>query len=72
MEELPELWLRFRQGHSVPCPRDDGAALALAVEGSSKMYRLVCTECGNSSRWFEPTPEGHLIPHGDGDWDHDD
>jgi hypothetical protein len=60
-EEVARLWQRFRRGAVAPCPRD-GAPLALAVDGSAKAYRLVCTQCGNASQWFEAS-----LPESDGD-----
>lgn len=67
-EAAAEFWERFRKGEIVPCPRNDGSSLALAVEGSGKLYRLTCTHCGTSSRWFEVTAAGKLVAHGEG-WD---
>ncbi len=63
-----DYWERFRKGEIVPCPRNDGSSLALAVEGTGKLYRLTCTHCGTSSRWFEVTANGKLVAHGEG-WD---
>jgi hypothetical protein len=46
------LWERFRSGGVALCP-NDGAPMALAVEGSIDVYRFVCVRCGTSSPWFE-------------------
>jgi hypothetical protein len=54
---VPALWERFRDGGGATCPRD-GALLALSVDGAAKSYRLVCTQCGIASHWFEATPSG--------------
>lgn len=67
--EVHDLWARYRSGHVVTCPTNDGSALALSVEGSSKLYRLTCTLCGLSSRWFEVGEGGKLVSHGEGGWD---
>jgi hypothetical protein len=56
-EEVAHLWEQFKGGGAAPCPRDE-APLALAVDGASKLYRLVCTRCGKASLWFEITPTG--------------
>jgi transcription elongation factor Elf1 len=59
--EVSTLWAKFRCGDAVRCPKcHDRGSMALAVEGFSKSYRLVCTECGLSTPWFEPrqTAEG--------------
>lgn len=55
--EIVKLWSKFRAGEVIYCPRDS-FAIALAVDGSSKAYRLVCTQCGLSSPWFGTTPAG--------------
>lgn len=64
--EVHDLWARYRSGHVVACPSNDGSALALSVEGTSKLYRLTCTGCGLSSRWFEVGEGGKLVSHGEG------
>ncbi len=56
-DEVTRLWADFQAGRVARCPREDGA-LALAVDASSKSYRLVCTRCGNASLWFESYPGG--------------
>lgn len=56
LEETRPLWDMFRAGGSVRCPSDAGS-LALSVDGSSA-YRLVCTQCGTASSWFEAAPAG--------------
>jgi transcription elongation factor Elf1 len=57
--EVSKLWAKFRAGDVVACPRcAELASMALAVEGASKSYRLVCTRCGLSTPWFEPTVQG--------------
>lgn len=55
--DVTKLWDRFKAGFVVQCPKDD-AALALAVDGAAKSYRLVCTRCGNASLWFETSAGG--------------
>jgi transcription elongation factor Elf1 len=69
--EVVKLWSKFRGGDAVRCPKcNDHGSMALAVEGFSKSYRLVCTECGLSTPWFEPrqTPIGiDLVLKFDGD-----
>lgn len=55
--EVTKLWAKFRAGNVVVCPRDE-YSFALAVDGASKAYRLVCTECGLASPWFASTPAG--------------
>ncbi len=67
--DVRELWERYRAGHVVGCPNNDGSALALSIEGSSKLYRLTCTGCGLSSRWFEVGEGGKLVSHGEAGWD---
>lgn len=67
--EVPKLWARYRSGNVVSCPNGDGSALALSVEGTSKLYRLTCTRCGLSSRWFEVGEGGKLVSHGEGGWE---
>jgi hypothetical protein len=60
VEEVKEIWDRFRSGASVACPAD-GVAMALAVDAAVGVYRFVCTQCGLSSPWFESGPGGmHL------------
>jgi hypothetical protein len=56
LEETSPLWDAFRAGKVVPCP-NDGGSLALNVDGASA-YRLVCTQCGTASSWFEAPPTG--------------
>lgn len=56
-EDAAKLWAEFRAGRVARCPRDLGA-VALSVDGASKSYRLVCTDCGNASLWFGATPAG--------------
>ncbi len=55
-EEVTAAWKAFRAGVS-PCPAD-GAPLALAVDGTANVYRLVCVKCGAASAWFEAGPGG--------------
>jgi hypothetical protein len=62
-EELREVWGRFRAGGTVKCPRD-GEPLALAVDASAGVYRLVCTTCGVASAWFEAGPDGVRVRGG--------
>jgi len=59
-EELKDVWARFRQGASIPCPAD-GVAMALAVDAAAGAYRFVCTHCGVSSAWFESGPHGIVV-----------
>jgi hypothetical protein len=54
LEETRPLWEVFRSGRVAGCPAD-GGSLALSVDGSSA-YRLVCTQCGTASAWFEAAP----------------
>ena len=56
-EDVKAAWDRFRNGASVPCPSGSGM-LALSVDASSGVYRLVCTSCGLASPWFESGPGG--------------
>lgn len=56
-EEVATAWQMFRDGQLAPCPVD-GAPLALAVDGSANVYRLVCTKCGTASGWFEAGADG--------------
>ncbi len=55
--EIAHLWGKFRQGEVAGCPRD-AAAMALAVDGAAKAYRLTCTKCGLASPWFSASPSG--------------
>jgi hypothetical protein len=57
VEELSDVWARFRGGAMVLCPADSGP-LALAVDGAAGAYRFVCTSCGLASPWFEAGPLG--------------
>jgi hypothetical protein len=66
VDEVGEVWARFRGGAMVHCPVD-GGPLALAVDGAAGTYRFVCTSCGLASPWFEAGPLGmnvrwHLQP----------
>jgi hypothetical protein len=65
VEELGPVWDSFREGAPVSCPRDSGA-MALAVDAAASAYRFVCTDCGNSSPWFESGPGGMRIRGGFG------
>jgi len=56
-EEVKAAWDRFRSGATVLCASDWGP-LALSVDASSGVYRLVCTSCGLASPWFESGPGG--------------
>jgi len=56
-------WDLFRAGHVAPCPAD-GAPLALAVDGTSLVYRFVCVKCGAASPWFESGFGGALRMRG--------
>jgi hypothetical protein len=56
LEDTKPLWDAFRAGAVVPCP-SDGGSLALNVDGLNA-YRLVCTQCGTASSWFEALPTG--------------
>ena len=44
----------FRSGGVAACP-NEGVPMALAVDGAAAAYRLVCTQCGVASDWFEAT-----------------
>lgn len=57
MELVETLWGHFKGGATPACPKDAGP-LALAVDGGAKLYRLVCTQCGVASPWFEATSQG--------------
>jgi hypothetical protein len=59
-EELRDVWERFRQGESIPCPAD-AIPMALAVDAAANAYRFVCTQCGVSSAWFESGPHGIVV-----------
>jgi hypothetical protein len=61
--EVSAAWDIFRAGGVAPCPAD-GAPLALAVDGTSLVYRLVCVKCGASSGWFEASFGGKLKMRG--------
>jgi hypothetical protein len=63
-DDAAVLWEQFKAGSIARCPLDQGA-LALAVDGASKSYRLVCTDCGNASLWFEAYPTGIHIRNTD-------
>jgi hypothetical protein len=56
LEDTVPLWESFRLGKVAICPTD-GGSLALSVDGASA-YRLVCTQCGTASAWFEAPPTG--------------
>ncbi len=58
--EVARMWARFREGEIVRCAKDE-FALALAVDGAAKSYRLICTACGLSSPWFGTTPSGIVV-----------
>ena len=62
--EVAQLWAKFRAGDVIYCPRDS-VGMALAVDGSAKIYRIVCTQCGLASPWFGTTPAG-LVFRGPG------
>ena len=50
-EATASLWDVYRGGKVATCPNDAGS-LALSVDAASG-YRLVCTQCGTASPWFE-------------------
>jgi hypothetical protein len=56
LEEVGPLWEEFRAGGAPICPSNDGP-LALSVDGANA-YRLVCTQCGTASSWFEVVASG--------------
>jgi hypothetical protein len=56
LEETAPLWEEFRAGRAPSCP-SDGGPLALSVDGANA-YRLVCTQCGVASSWFEMMQSG--------------
>jgi hypothetical protein len=62
-DEVTKAWDVFRAGGVAPCPAD-GAPLALAVDGTSLMYRFVCVKCGAASAWFESGFGGALRMRG--------
>jgi hypothetical protein len=57
LAEVSALWVTFRSGDVATCPRDR-FGVALSVDGATKSYRLVCTQCGLASPWFGTTPTG--------------
>ena len=57
--EVSAVWDVFRAGGVARCPVD-GEPLALAVDGTSLVYRFVCVKCGTSSPWFESSFGGKL------------
>jgi hypothetical protein len=59
-DDLKEVWERFRKGGMVSCPSDKGP-MALSVDAAAGIYRLVCTNCGLASPWFESGPAGIRI-----------
>ena len=65
VEEVRVVWDLFRSGGIVPCPTD-AAPMALSVDGSAAIYRLVCTRCGTSSPWFESGANGVVLRTGPG------
>jgi hypothetical protein len=65
LEELREVWDRFRTGSTVACP-SDAAPMALSVDGSAGVYRFVCTRCGTASAWFESGTAGMVLRNGPG------
>lgn len=58
--DLRLTWESWRKGGVISC-RGDGAPVALAVDGTVSTYRFICTECGNSSPWFEASPRGLVV-----------
>ncbi len=54
-EHVTWLWEGFRAGQPVDCPRDENL-MAVAVDGSSGAYRLICVGCGHATPWFESKP----------------
>lgn len=69
VEELQGVWDAFRAGQTAACP-SDAAPLALSVDGSGGVYRLVCTRCGTASAWFESGPGGIALRLGPGKASH--
>ena len=63
-DDAAKLWAEFKSGGVARCPRDQGA-LALAVDAASKSYRMVCTDCGNATLWFETHSTGIRIRNAD-------
>jgi hypothetical protein len=51
LDETEPLWNHFRAGGAPRCPVDHGP-IALSVDGGDA-YRLVCTQCGTASSWFD-------------------
>jgi hypothetical protein len=72
-EATAALWEVYRGGKLAACP-NDGGALALSVDAASG-YRLVCTNCGTASPWFEAGANGvqvrNLAVASDSDFDGD-
>jgi hypothetical protein len=56
LEDTVPLWDVFRSGGTPTCPAGDGS-LALSVDDANA-YRLVCTQCGSASPWFEVASTG--------------
>jgi hypothetical protein len=56
-DDVKESWDRFRSGAMVSCPSDAGP-MALSVDAAIGVYRLVCTNCGLATPWFESGPGG--------------
>ena len=54
---LAKAWAQWRACDVVICVAD-GAPVALNVDATVATYRFVCTECGNSSPWFEASADG--------------
>ena len=69
LDELLEVWDRFRTGGTATCPTD-GFPMALSVDGTVDgtvgIYRLVCTRCGTASPWFEAGAGGMTLRAGPG------
>lgn len=56
-EHVAALWSAFKEGKSVVCPRD-GDKMAVSVDGSMGLYRLVCVGCGHATPPFESRLQG--------------
>lgn len=57
-EGLQETWTAWRSGKVVTCASCKGH-IALSVDSASVSYRLMCTDCGHCSTWFE-APAGRI------------
>ena len=59
-DSVEALWSAYRRGDMVGCPLD-AQNLALSIDGTTKSYRFVCTQCGIASPWFMSSPDGIVL-----------